>query len=193
RAAGVPGRPGARRPRTARRAASSAVVPELELEPELLGPQERDYLLELVLGRRLHPDLLALDRGLRLLELLVLDRLDDRLGLLLRDPLSQLDLAPYCVVRRRRVGPQLEVLLRYAALDDLLLQHVEQRLHLEIVVGDEREGDGRAVERDRALRALEVVTLGHLLRGLIHGVVDFLEIGASGDVEGRKTSHGAGI
>src|SRR5206468_7076096 len=83
RAVGGPGRPGARRPRTARRAASSAVVPEFELEPELLGPQERDYLLELVLGGRLHPDLLALDRGLRLLELLVLERLDDRLGLLL--------------------------------------------------------------------------------------------------------------
>src|SRR5207244_2434253 len=117
RAAGVPGRPGARRPRTARRAASSAVVPEFELEPELLGPQERDYLLELVLGGRLHPDLLALDRGLRLLELLVLERLDDRLGLLLWDALGELS----------------------------------------------------------------------------HGVVEFLQIGARGDVERRKTSHGAGI
>src|SRR2546430_1938815 len=43
---------------------------------------------------RLHADLGPLDRGLSLLELLVLDRLDDGLRLLLRDALGELDLAP---------------------------------------------------------------------------------------------------
>src|SRR5436309_5398193 len=191
------GRPAARsrrspcRSRARRRRASSAVIPESELESEVLRAQEGDHFLELVLGRRLDADLLALDRRLRLFELLVLDRLDDRFRLFLRDALGKLDLAPHGVVRRGRGGAELEVLHGHVALDELGLQHVEQGLHLEVVVGDERQHGLGAVERDRGLRALEVVALSHLFGGLIHRVVDLLEVGTGGDVERGYAGHRA--
>src|SRR5437773_442564 len=84
----------------------------------------------------------------------------------------------------------LEVLQGDAALDELALEDVEQRLHPEVVVRGERERGLRAVERDRALRPFEVVALGHFLRGLVHGVIDLLEVGAGGDVEGGERRHG---
>ena len=40
-----------------------------------------------------------------------------------------------------------------------------------------------AIELDGAVGALEVVSLGDLLHGLIHGVVDFLDLDAGRDVE----------
>ena len=84
----------------------------------------------------------------------------------------------------------LEVLHRHAALDHPGLQHVEQRVHPELVV--RREPDLRLgpVELDGAVGALEVVSLGDLLQGLVHGVVDLLEVGAGGDIEGGVAGHG---
>jgi hypothetical protein len=130
---------------------------------------------------------------LGLLEFLVLDRLDDRLRLLLRDALRELDLAAHRVVCGGRDRPELEVLHRDAAFDEFPLQHVEQRLHFEVVVRDERERRRGAIERDGGLRTLEVVALGDLLGRLIHGVIDLLQVGAGRDVEGREGAHGGGI
>src|SRR5215211_1514681 len=61
------------------RPASAAVVAKLELDAEILAPEHRDDRLELVAGGARHPDLVALDRRLGLLEAAVLDRLDDLL------------------------------------------------------------------------------------------------------------------
>src|SRR5205814_10240495 len=90
-------------------------------------------------------------------------------------------LFPYTTLFRS--GSELEVLHRHVAFDEFRLQHVEQGLHLEVVVGDEGEDGLGAVERDRRLRALEVVALSHLFGGLVHRVVDLLEVGTGGDVE----------
>src|SRR3989454_2537562 len=61
-------------------------------------------------------------------------------------------LFPYTTLFR---SSELEVLHRHVAFDELRLQHVEQGLHLEVVVGDEGEDGLGAVERERRLRALE--------------------------------------
>src|SRR5207245_10400197 len=45
---------------------------------------------------------------------------------------------------------------------------------------------------DRALRVRQVVALGLLIRGLVHAFVDSVQIGARGDVERGKRSHGRG-
>src|SRR5207248_10708885 len=79
------------------------------------------------------------------------------------------------------------------ALEELRAQHVEQRLDLEVVVRVERACQRGAIDRDRGLRALEVVPLRDLFGRLVDGVVDFLEVRSSGNIERRKASHGENI
>jgi hypothetical protein len=43
---------------------------------------------------------------------------------------------------------------------------------------------------DGAAGALEIIALGDLLECLIHGVVDFLEVGAGRDIERWIGGHG---
>src|SRR6266540_2244542 len=159
------------------------VVPEPELDAEILGAQECDDFLELVLGGSRDADLFALNRGLGFLEFLVLDRLHNRLCFFLRDPLGELDLAPHGVVRRRSDRAELHVFHRHAALDHFRLQDVEQRFHLEVVIRNQSQRGLGTIKTQRRLRAFEVVALDDFFRGLIDGVVDFLKIRAGRNIK----------
>src|SRR5512145_642143 len=66
-------------------ALNAAVVRELERDPEVLVPQHRNDLLQIVAVLPGDPDLILLDRGLHL-DLRVLDEPDDFAGALDRDP-----------------------------------------------------------------------------------------------------------
>src|SRR4051794_36529458 len=66
-----------------------AEVHELELDVEVLAAEGRDAGLEIVSLLAGHAELLLLDAGLHL-ELLVLDPLEDRAGVVLIDPLGDL-------------------------------------------------------------------------------------------------------
>src|SRR4051794_21754205 len=59
---------------------ASTVVPELELDAEVLAPEERDRLLQIIARRRGHAHLVTLDGGLNFLELRLLDRGGDFFG-----------------------------------------------------------------------------------------------------------------
>src|SRR6476660_1778205 len=69
------------------------VVSELQLDTEILRLEQANRRLQLVLRGRRDPQLIALDRGLDLLELLVLDVLHDVVRRFDRNPLLQRDRA----------------------------------------------------------------------------------------------------
>src|SRR5687768_18595247 len=98
------------------------VVPELELDAEILGAQERHHLLERVLGRAQHAQLLPLDLHLHLLELLIADLLGDLLRGLRVDPLLEPDHLPRAPHRADLDLLLVQVLERHAALGELLAQ-----------------------------------------------------------------------
>src|SRR5205823_5847061 len=83
----------------------------------------------------------------------------------------------------------LEILEGDAPLGALLIQHLEDLPHAELVVREEPDLRLDAVELDGDVGALEVVALADLLERLIHRVVDFLEIRAGGDVERGSAGH----
>jgi hypothetical protein len=112
------------------------------------------------------------------------------LGRVLRNPLGKLDGAPHRLPRGRHRLPHVEVLHRDAALDHPALQHVQQRIHPELVVRGEADLRRRAVELDGAVGTLEIVALADLLQRLVDRVVDLLEVGAGGHVERGIAGHG---
>src|SRR6185369_13580672 len=97
--------------------ASAAVIAKLELDAEVLTTQQRHDGLQLVPGRAGHPDLVPLDRRLRLLEAAVLDGLDDLLAHILRDALGELDRAPNRLSSRGHDLPEIEILHGNPPLD----------------------------------------------------------------------------
>jgi hypothetical protein len=81
-------------------------------------PQQVHRVLQVVLGRRRHADLIALDRGLHLLELRVLDRGGDLLGRVRVERSLELDLARDAVAARGLDVADVQVLDRDPALDE---------------------------------------------------------------------------
>src|SRR6476660_8690912 len=128
-----------RRSRARALPASAAIIAKLELDAEVLTTEQRDDGLQLVPGRAGHPDLVPLNRRLRLLEATVLDGLDDLLPHVLRDALGELDRAPDRLPGRGHHLTEIEILHRNPTLDHSGLEDVHQRLHPELVVG--READ----------------------------------------------------
>src|SRR5438128_4226454 len=124
------GRGSRARPGTGR---SSTIVRELERDPEVLLAEKSDRGLQVVLLLPRHADLLSLDRHLHL-ELGVLDGADDLLGLLRRDSLEDLDVLPDRSLRGGLDGAVFQSLERDAALGELRLQEVVDRLQPELVV-----------------------------------------------------------
>src|SRR6185437_6070163 len=113
---------------------SSAVVGELDGEVEVLGLEQADHGLQVVPALGRHAQLLALHLGLHALRALVPDDLGHLLGVVLGDALLQSDrdavlLAGHLGLRR------VEVLERDAALDELLLEHVEDGARALLAVG----------------------------------------------------------
>src|SRR5918994_1606517 len=170
--------------------AASAVVRELEGEPEVLGLDRLDRLLQVVLGLGRHPQLRALDLGLRLgdraphelgdlLRLLVGDPLDDLHGLADRALRGLLDLV------------RLEGLERYLPPDGLLLEDLPGGL--EPILGPGAELDRLTRQLHRGPRALEVESLGDLASCLVNGVPHLLEIDFGHDVERELILRHGGI
>ena len=85
----------------------------------------------------------------------------------------------------------LKFLMGHAAADEARLHDFPERVHLELVVGDERERLVGGVQVDLGLRALEVVALADFLARLVERVVDFLEVNRGRDVERRGRWHAA--
>jgi hypothetical protein len=161
----------------------TAVVAKFELDPEVLSLEEGYDRLQLVSRRRRDSDLLALNAGLNLLESLVLDGFDHSLGHILRNSLSQRERPPNALTSRRFEIAELQVLHWNSALDHLGLEHVNQRVHPEFVIGTQTDLAFSPIEIDSAVGAFEVVPLGDLFVGLVHGVIDLLQIGAGRYVE----------
>src|SRR3954470_18371671 len=154
---------------------STPVIAKLELDLEVLALEKSDHPLQCVSRRRRHPELIALNRGLHLLEALVLHRLHNALGDVLRDALSESDGAAYTLPGCLLDVTHLEVLHRHAALDHLRLQHIHQRVHSVFIIRAQPNLGLGPVERHLAVGPLEVVALGDLLEGLIDGIIDLLE------------------
>src|SRR5690606_16134314 len=91
------------------------------------GLQQALDLLQIVTALGLDPQLVALDLRLDRLGALVADELADLLGVLLRDALFQRRRDAVLLAAGDRVTG-LEALQRDAALDELRLEHVEDRL-----------------------------------------------------------------
>src|SRR5437879_6336434 len=104
----------------------AAVVRELQGDPEVLVPQHRDDLLQIVAVLPGHADLVLLDGRLHP-DLRVLDEPDDFLGALDRDPLLERDLLP-----ERAAGALLDLavgerLQRHPTLVQARLENVDHR------------------------------------------------------------------
>src|SRR6188472_515412 len=83
---------------------SAPVVAELEGHAEVGFAEQPHHLLKLVARGRRDAELIALDAGLDLLELAVLEELDDLASLLGRDPLLKRDVLAHSGVAGRRDG-----------------------------------------------------------------------------------------
>src|SRR5690606_31416264 len=130
---------------------------------------------------RADPQLVALDLRLHTLGALVPDDLGDLLRVLLVDALLQADHEPVLLAGELRLA-RVQDLQRLAALDELLLEHLEGGLHpllavrLDLDLLLARPGDARP-------GAPEVETVGDLLGRLVQGVVDLLPVDLADDVE----------
>ena len=82
-----------------------------------------------------------------------------------------------------------DVLQGNSPLDQLPLQAVDERRHVELVIGRQPHLAGGAVEFEGVFDTAKIVAVLEFLASLIDGVVDFLQVDASGDVERRVGGH----
>src|SRR5882724_4607737 len=163
------------------------VVRELDRDSEVLVPQQRDDLLEVVSVLARDAYLVGLDRRLHL-DLRVLDDPDDLLGLLDRNPLLERDLLAERAARRLlhlAVGERLE---RHPTLVETRLEDVHDRLELHVV--GRHDGEVGLLERDLALRAFEIVARLDLPPRLVERIRNLLHLDLARDVERVLGGHG---
>src|SRR5258706_5277991 len=164
------------------------VVHELQSDVEFLALEQALDVLQLVLLLRGHPKFFTLDLRPDAFRGFVPDHLRDLLRVLLGDTLLEVGQEAILSAGRLRVAG-VENLERNAALDQLLLEHVEYGLSPLLAVRPDldclvaRPGDGRA-------HAAEVESRADLLRCLVQRVVDFLVIYLRHDVERGFRCHG---
>src|SRR5262249_42240725 len=163
------------------------VVGELQGEVEVLGLEQADDGLQVVLLLGRHPELFALDLRAHPAGPLVPDDLGDRLRVLLGDALLQGDGDAVLLAGHLRVGG-VEVLEGDLALDELLLEDVEDGLGPLFAVGTDldpmltRPGDGSA-------HAAEVEPRADFLGRLVQRVVGFLAVDLADDVKAGLARH----
>ncbi|TSI16731.1 hypothetical protein FO013_07755 [Brevibacterium aurantiacum] len=132
----------------------SAVVDELQVEIEILALEQGDDFLQVVALLRAHAQLLALDLCLDALGALVSDVLRDLLRIVFVDALFEAGID--AVFLARRIGfAVFEGLQRDAALDQLRLEDVEDRL--DAVLADGLHLDGFSGPGDRGVGAAEII------------------------------------
>src|SRR3984885_235839 len=165
----------------------SAVVGELESEVEVLGLEQADDGLQVVLFLRRDPQLLALDLRSDPARPLVPDDLGDLLRVLLGDALLEDDRDAVLLAGPPRLG-RVQVLEGDPPLDELVLEDVEDRLSPLLAVGADfhamlsRAGDGRSF-------AAEVEPVADFLRRLVQRVIGFLAVDLADDVKAGLARH----
>src|SRR6476659_9056090 len=153
--------------RTRSEKARLAIVRELHREVVVLGLDEGDDLLQVVALLAGHPKLVALHLDLHALRTFVADQLGDLLGLLLADALLEPDI-DLDVLAGLTWLADVEYLERLSALDDLLLQHLDDGERA--LVGVRCDLDrGLSVPAQAGAGVLEVVALRDLLHRLVEG------------------------
>src|SRR5580658_2275925 len=158
------------------------VVDELDGEVEFLDLEQGDDRLQVVLLLGRDPELFTLDLSAHGLRAFVPDDLRDLLGVVLADALLEGHAHPVFLAGQPGVG-RIQRLERDAALDQLVLEHVKDRLGPLFAVGPDFDGlvagpgDGRA-------DAAEVEPGADLLGRLVQRVVDLLPVELGHDVEG---------
>src|SRR5688572_14640437 len=158
--------------RVLRREGGLPVVAKLQRDAEIFRSQRLHGALQIVFRRRADAHLIALDRGLHLLQLEILQVFDDLPGRVGRNALLQRNYLPHRAAGGRLDVTALEVLHRDVALDQPRLQHVPDRFEPEVVFGGERQRGRLLIEIDRGGRALEIEALADFLARLVDGVVD---------------------
>src|SRR5262252_8195265 len=167
--------------------AVSPVVGELQGEVEVLGLEQADDGLQVVLFLRRHPEFLALDLRAHPAGPLVPDDLGDLLRVLLGDALLQGDGDAVLLAGRLGLGG-VEVLEGDLALYEFLLEDVEDGLGPLLAVGADldpvlaRPGDGGA-------HAAEVEPRADLLGRLVQRVVGFLAVDLADYVKAGLARH----
>src|SRR5262249_50175969 len=131
-------------------------------------------------------ELVALDLVLDTLQAQTLQELADVAPLLRADADVERDRLAHRSLRRFLDLAVTERLQRNAALHELLLEHLCERLESLLALGVEL--DRLVLELDRAVGSLEVESRRDLARRLIDSVAELLEIDLGDDVEAR---HGA--
>src|SRR5947207_4727417 len=126
------------------------------------------------LGRS-YAHLIALNGSLNFLELGVLDRGSDFLGGVTVQGERKRDDLLYSIAPRWFDFAGIEILDRDAALNELRLKHVPQRVHLVVVLGGKHDLAAGSIELYCRGRSFEIVALRDLFLRLIYGIVDFLE------------------
>src|SRR6266516_5774525 len=163
------------------------VVEELQCQAEVVALHQGDDRLQVILLLGRDAQFLALHLGPDSLRPFVPDELGDLPGVVGGDALLEADPESVLLAGESRVAG-IEGLERDAALDQLLLEHVEYRLGPLLAVGADVDGlvPGPG---DGCAHAAEVEPGAYLLGGLVEGVVDFLPIDTADDVERRLGGH----
>src|SRR5919108_2060594 len=131
------------------RESRTAVVVELERDPQILLAQHSDDLLQIVARLAGHAHLVLVDRRLDL-HLRILDQPHDLLGLVDGDALLERNLLPELIAGRLLDGPVGQPLERDAALVQLRLENVGHGLQPHFV--GRKQGDPGLLELDLVLR-----------------------------------------
>src|SRR5450759_3715522 len=166
------------------------VIRELQIDAKVLLLDHRDHFLQRIAILAADPHYIALDGGLRFF-LRILDQLHDLPRLFDWDPLLQGDLLFYRASGgwlQRTVGQSFQ---GYAALDQLLLEDVVHRLHLEFIGGVKQDRVG-ALHRDLGLRVLQIEASADFLHRLLDGVGNFRKVDLADDIE-TVIGHGMSL
>src|SRR5258706_455605 len=147
-----------------------------------VSAKDRDTLQEIIAILGGHPYQVALDRGLRLF-LRVLDGLDDIASLFDGDTLLQRDLLAHSRTAGRSDDAVAQSLERHAALHQLGLQDVGDRLELEFIGAGQQNLVLFLAELNRRAAVFEVEALLDFFDRLLHGVADFGQVDLGYDVE----------
>src|ERR1700753_260477 len=165
----------------------SAVIDKLQSEVEFLALQQGDDRLQVVLLLGRDPQLLALHLGLDALGALVPDDLAELLGVVLGDAFLEADGQPVLLAGQLGLAG-VQHLERDPALDQLVLEHVQDRVGALLAVGPDLHpllpGPG-----DRRADVAEVEPLADFLSRLVQRVVDLLPVELGHDVERRICRH----
>ena len=164
------------------------VIAKLQLDAEILSLEQVNRRPQLCLSRATRFELIALNRGLDLLEFLVLDGSRCRAPLR-SEPLLQRDRARHEPAGHGSTSPAFKFLTGTPRRTIRGLQDVPDGFHLEVIVREDLDDVLGALEVDRCFRSLEVVALRELFPRLVDRVVDLLQVDLGRDVERCLPSH----